>query len=69
MINLMAVVEFLKNVDLAALGLVVVPMVGQEAEVEGALRPGLSPVGLSLILGMWEGGGGVKVGLRGRVKQ
>ena len=65
----MAVVEFLKNVDLAALGLVVVPTVGQEAEAEGASRPGLSMVGLSLILGIWEGGGGVEVGLRGRVKQ
>ena len=40
----MAVVEFLKNVDLAALGLVVVPTAGQEAEAEGASRPGLSMV-------------------------
>ena len=68
LINLMAVAEFLENVDLAALGLAVVPMVGQE-EAEGGSRPGLSPVGLSPILGMREGGGGVEVGLRGRVEQ
>ena len=64
----MAVAEFLENVDLAALGLAVVPAVGQE-EAEGGSRPGLSPVGLSPILGMREGGGGVEVGLRGRVEQ
>ena len=64
----MAVAEFLENVDLAALGLAVVPAVGQ-VEAEGASRPGLSPVGLSPILGMREGGGGVEVGLKGRVEQ
>ena len=64
----MAVAEFLENVDLATLGWAVVPSVGQE-EAEGGLRPGLSPVGLSPILGMWEGCGGVEVGLRGRAKQ
>ena len=68
LINLMAVAEFLENVDLAALGLAVVPSVGQE-EAEGGSRPGLSPVGLSPILGVREGGGGVEVGLRGRVEQ
>jgi hypothetical protein len=71
LINLMAVAEFLENVDLAALGLAVVPVVGQEEEEEeGGSRPGLSPVGLSPILGVREGGGrGVEVGLRGRVEQ
>jgi hypothetical protein len=71
LINLMAVAEFLENVDLAALGLAVVPVLGQEEEEEeGGSRPGLSPVGLSPILGVREGGGrGVEVGLRGRVEQ
>ena len=65
----MAVAGFLENVDLAALGLAVVPVVGQQEE-EGGLSPGLSPVALSLIWGVREGGGGgVKVGLRGRVEQ
>ena len=59
----MAIAEFLENVDLATLGLAVVPRVGQEVEVEGASRPGLSPVDLSPILGMREGGGGVEVGV------
>ena len=65
----MAVAEFLENVDLATLGLAVVPTVQQGVKAEGASRPQLSPVGLSPILGMWEGGGGVEVGLRGRVEQ
>ena len=65
----MAVAEFLENVDLAMLGLAVVPTVRQGVKAEGALRPWLSPVGLSPILGMQEGGGGVKVGLRGRAEQ
>ena len=63
----MAVAGFLENVDLAALGLAVVPVVGQQEE-EGGLSPGLSPVALSLIWGVREGGG-VEVGLRGRVEQ
>ena len=50
----MAIAEFLENVNLAMLGLAVVPSVGQE-EAEGGLRPGLSLVGLSPILGMQEG--------------
>ena len=64
----MAIAGFLENVNLAALGLAVVPVVGQQEE-EGGLSPGLSPVALSLISGMQEGGGGIKVGLRGRVEQ
>ena len=64
----MAVAGFLENVDLAALGLAVVPVVGQQEE-EGGLSPGLSRVALSLIWGVGEGGGGVEVGLRGRVEQ
>ena len=44
MINLMAVAEFLENVDLATLGLVVVPTVRQGVKAEGASRPWLSPV-------------------------
>ena len=65
----MAIAEFLENVDLAMLGLAVVPTVRQGVKAEGALRPWLSPVGLLPILGMREGGGGVEVGLRGRVEQ